>query len=238
MAHAGLVVVDIAGGEDRHLARGILSGLHGERFTFLKRRTKFPGRILRQLAVLVHAQRAVQDAPEGLALVQRVHRLHHHRNGAELAHRVGGRQHPVAETDFALAKLDRLGTQHQVREVHVPGMWRHVGAFCHVAGVAQVALVDHLPVVLPGDAVDLHRLGGVHQVEQRRKRGAQVHAAPAAVADVEYALHLGKRGALVVEGLVFPVERVAGGGFEIAFAHGPRLRPPRRLINRISLVPR
>ncbi|MNC97872.1 hypothetical protein D3C83_156720 [compost metagenome] len=54
------------------------------------------------------------------------------------------------------------------------------------------------------------------------------------MADVEDALEFGKRGAFVVESLAFPVERVAGRGFEAAFAHAGRLRPARRLINRIS----
>jgi hypothetical protein len=177
-------------------------------------------RVGRQLALLRHPQRLLHQAARGAVVVQRVDRLHHHRDGGELADRVGGGQQPVAQARPLLPELDRLGAQHQVREVDVPGVRRHVRALGHVAHVAQVALVDHLPVVLFGDAVDLHRLAFIDQVEQGRERGAQTHAAAAAVADLVDPFEFLVERRRVPEGVALPVERVAGGRFQVAFAFG------------------
>ena len=99
-------------------------------------------------------------------------------------------------------------------------MRRHVGALRHVADVAQVALVDHLPVVGLRHAVHLHRLALVDEVEQRRERVAQADAAAAAVADVEDALGLLEERRLVVVLGAAPVDRVARRGLQVAFAGG------------------
>jgi hypothetical protein len=88
-------------------------------------------------------------------------------------------------------------------------MRRNVRALGHVAHVAQVALVDDLAVVSLGYAVDFERGARVDQVEQRRKSGAEVDAAPAAVADLEDAAELFLDRTFVVERFVLPVERVA-----------------------------
>src|SRR6267378_3798120 len=97
-------------------------------------------------------------------------------------------------------------------------MRRNVRTLRHVAEVAEVALVDDLPVVLSFDAVELQGGRVVHQVEQRRERRAQADAAAAAVADVEDApeLRLGFR--LVPEPGIFPVERMPGRSLERSFA--------------------
>src|SRR5260221_8540449 len=98
-------------------------------------------------------------------------------------------------------------------------MRRHVGALGHVAEVAEVALVDDLPVVLLRHAVDLHRLRVVDEVEQRWKGGAQADAAAAAVADVEDAPELGLRLEPVPELGRLPGQRVPGRRLERAFSH-------------------
>jgi hypothetical protein len=49
-------------------------------------------------------------------------------------------------------------------------------------------VIHYLPEDLPPDARDLALRGRIDGIEQRRKRVAQVEAAPTAVADVEYAL--------------------------------------------------
>jgi hypothetical protein len=88
-------------------------------------------------------------------------------NRGQLAVSVGRGQCFVAELRRrAFLELDRLGAQHQVREIEVPGVRRHVRALRHVADVAQVALVDDLPVVLLVDAVHFHRRALVDEVEQ------------------------------------------------------------------------
>src|SRR5690606_1661825 len=88
---------------------------------------------------------------------------------------------------------------------------------------AEVALVDDLPVVLAGDAIDLHRLALVHEIEQGRERVAEADAAAAAVADVEHPLHFVQARVLVVERRFAPGDGMAGGGFERTFPGAHRL---------------
>ena len=69
-------------------------------------------------------------------------------------------------------------------------MRRHIRTFGHVTEVAQITLIDHLPVVLLFYPVDFQGGGGVHQIEQCGEGIAEIDTAPAAVADVENALQL------------------------------------------------
>ncbi len=133
---------------------------------------------------------------------------------------VGARQQAVAERRLAVAELDRLRAQHQMRKIDIPRMRRHVRTFRHVADVAQIALVDDLDVVGLRHAVDLHRLAFVDEIEQCRKGLAQAHAAAAPMADVEDALHLLVERAFVVERGIAPRDRMPGRGVEAAFAGG------------------
>ena len=105
-----------------------------------------------------------------------------------------------------------------MRKVHLPWMRRHIGTLRHEAEVAEITLIDDLPEIGFGDAVDLHRLAVVHEIEQRGERAAQRHAAATSMTDVEDALHLPVEGFLVVEIGVAPIERMARGSVEIAFA--------------------
>ena len=63
----------------------------------------------------------------------------------------------------------------------------------------QVTLVDNLPVVLLGDAIDFERLALVDKIEKRRERGAKTHASPATVTDVEHPLQLIEQLGFIVE---------------------------------------
>src|SRR6266704_6576121 len=127
---------------------------------------------------------------------------------------------PVAQFHFPFPELGRLGTQHDVREIHVPGMRRHVRAFRHVAHVAEIALVDDLPELRLLHAVDFESRARVHEVEECWKRRAQVDAAPAPMTDTEYALELGEQVRFVVEIRQAPRHRMAGRGFQAAFTNG------------------
>jgi hypothetical protein len=97
---------------------------------------------------------------------------------------------------------------------------RHVRALGHVAHVAQVTLVDDLAVILLGYAVDLHGLTAVHQIKESRECGAEIHAAAAAMADLEHALELFVEPRLVVEIRGFPVEGMPGGSLQAPFTDG------------------
>jgi hypothetical protein len=57
-----------------------------------------------------------------------------------------------------------------VREVKVPGMGRHIRALGEVTNVAEIALIDHLPVVFLVYPIDLSCAPLVYEVKERRKR--------------------------------------------------------------------
>jgi hypothetical protein len=146
--------------------------------------------------------------------VDRVHQSVDDRDAGERADRIRAGEDAIAHLHVALPIFHGLGAEHQVREVQVPFVRRHVGTLGHVAQIAEITVVDHLPVVVLGDAVDLHRFGLVHQIEQRREGLAEADAAATAVTDVEDALQLLVERSLVVEISTLPVERVTGRGFE------------------------
>ncbi|MCY1535697.1 hypothetical protein D9M68_711120 [compost metagenome] len=216
-ADPGLVVVDVAGGKYGHLARRLRTIDHVGRHGLRRAGAEFFRRQLGQPGVFVHPGHAFHDAAHGLGLVHRVGHLHHDGNARELAVHVGGGQETLGQLDLTLLELDGLGAQHGVRKVQVPFVRRRVRALGHVAEVAHVALVDHLPVVGLGDAVHLLGRTLVDQIEQGGKGAAQTHAAPATVADVEDAFQLDEALLLVVEVGVLPVQRVPGGRLQVAF---------------------
>ena len=107
-----------------------------------------------------------------------------------------------------------------MRKIDVPFVRRHVRTLRHVARIAQVAAVDDIPVLGFFDAIELAGLALVDQIEELRKRRAQVDAAPAAVTDIEHALEFAENLLVAVEVSTLPVERMAGRSFEITFADG------------------
>src|SRR5262249_12875689 len=70
------------------------------------------------------------------------------------------------------------------------------------------------------DGIEFLARRRVDQIEKPREAVAEIEAAPAAVADLEDAMHLRLDLREVGEVRVFPGDRVAGGGFGAAFAHG------------------
>ena len=71
----------------------------------------------------------------------------------------------VAKPGVALLKLYRLGAQHKVRKINVPLMRRYVRALGHETQIAQIAVVNDLPVVFLLDAIDFQGGRFVHQIE-------------------------------------------------------------------------
>ena len=65
-------------------------------------------------------------------------------------------------------------------------MRRHIRAFGHVTHVAEVTLVDYFPIGLLIYAIEFAGLRPIDQIEQGRKGIAQIEAAAAAMADIEY----------------------------------------------------
>jgi hypothetical protein len=70
---------------------------------------------------------------------------------------------------FALALLDRAVAQHQMGEVDVPFMGRHIGAAHHETHVAQGAGIDHRLEAGAVHRVQFARWGLVDQVEESRE---------------------------------------------------------------------
>jgi len=98
-------------------------------------------------------------------------------------------------------------------------MRRHIWTLRHVAHVAQIALIDDLPVPLLLDAIDLAGGAFVNQIKQAGKTIAEAYATAAAVTDIEDALKFLEYALLAIEFGIPPVQRVACRGFQIAFAY-------------------
>ena len=49
-------------------------------------------------------------------------------------------------------------------------------------------MVNDVPINFLGNRIEFHAFGFVNRIEQRRKRMTQVEAAPATMANIEYAL--------------------------------------------------
>jgi hypothetical protein len=71
-----------------------------------------------------------------------------------------------------------------MRKVQVPLMGRHVGTFCQIAKIAEIAMIDDLGVVCDSDPVHFHGVAVVNKVEEGWKSITQADASPACVADV------------------------------------------------------
>ena len=211
----GGVVVHEAGGIDRRLAlaeRGTVRIGSGGRK--IGRRLRI---VARQLRVAVDPRHRLHQGAHrlvgarGRPVGEPSHRL------CQLAVPIGQAQLLAHEIAAVTPPLGRAMAQHQVGEVDVEGMRRHVGALGHEAHVAKRAGVHDGLVGGLGHAI--HLAGGalVHQVEQDREAVAQIEAAPTGVTDVEHPLHLSLDGGCVVESLALPVERMTQRRLEAAF---------------------
>jgi hypothetical protein len=105
-----------------------------------------------------------------------------------------------------------------MRKIDIPFVWRHVGTLCQVTEVAEIAMIHDLPVVLFGNAVHLHGVGFVDQVEKSRKRVTQADTATAAVTDVIDTFQFAEKVILVVERRFFPVEGMPGRSLKAPFS--------------------
>ena len=146
-----------------------------------------------------------------------------------------GRKHAVAVSlreltgDEGVAALGlRLGravTQHQMREIEIEFMRRHVRALRHEAHVAKRAGLDDRCEIGRLHLVEFAGRAFVDQIEKARETVAEIEAAPAPVTDVEDAAHFLIELPAIVEVWVVPIEGMAGRCFGTAFfraAHRPR----------------
>ena len=217
----GLVAVAVAGGEEHHLAAGLGGRRRGCReFASGELLAGAVGVVVGHRRVDRDTERGVEQFAAGLGLVDGIDGLRDDRDAGDRADHIGGREDLVAEAHFALLGLHGLGAQHQVREIEVPRVRRHIRALRHVAHVTEVTVVHDIPVSLLVDGVELAGGRFVDGVEQGGERVAEREAAAAAVADVEHALQFFVERGLVVERRIPPSERVAGRRFQRSFAAG------------------
>ncbi len=174
--------------------------------------------VSRHRRIARHAEGLLQNHTARATAVGGINDLGDDRNPRQPADRVGARQHALLQRRAAVAEALRLGAQHQVRKVDVPLVRRHIRALRHVAHVAQVAVIDDVPVDVLWYRVEFAGVGLVDRVEQRGKCVAQVETTPTPVTDVEDALEFGKQRAFVVKRFRPPVDRMAGRGLEAALA--------------------
>ena len=123
------------------------------------------------------------------------------------------RQALPQRTTTPLSIAHRLGSQHEMGEVHHSLVGRDVGTAGSVTEITQVTALHHAPVILPRHPVQAHGRRLVHQLEQRRKSGTKSQAAPAAVTDVEHPLQLFEQPLLVPERGPAPLQRRPERGF-------------------------
>ncbi len=108
------------------------------------------------MSAVIHVQDFFHHfANDGIA-VGRIDDIGDHGQAAQVALDLGIAEQFVAELAFAFFELQRLGAQHQVGKIHVPWVWRYIGALGLITQIAHEALVDHLPVICLGDTVHLH----------------------------------------------------------------------------------
>jgi hypothetical protein len=135
--------------------------------------------------MLVHAECGFEQRSPHAAAVTRIHELGNHRNAGKLANSIGRAQCAVTKRGAFFLEPRGLGAQHQVRKIYIPLVWRHIRTFSHVAHVAQVAIIDDLPIDFPRHAIEFHGVGIINGVEQSREGMTEIEATTAAVADVE-----------------------------------------------------
>jgi hypothetical protein len=74
-------------------------------------------------------------------------------------------------------------------------------------------VIDDLPVILFGNAINFHGIGFVDQVEQGREGAAETDATAAAVADIEHAFEFDEQFVFIPELSGILAQRVPGGCF-------------------------
>ena len=140
---------------------------------------------LGQWRVMVHAQGLFQQrAGQAIALRTRpVAKAGCNPRHAGIA--VGLGQLLGAERRAVFLEFRCPVAQHQVREIQVELVRRHIGALGHEAHVAERAGIHDRLEILAVDGIQLQRGRLVDQIEQFRERITQIEATAATVTDIE-----------------------------------------------------
>ena len=84
-------------------------------------------------------------------------------------------------------------------EIHIPWVWRHVGTLGHETHIAEVASINHLPVLLFFDPIKLAGTALINQIKQARKCRTQTDTATTAMTDVKNPLRLIKQLCFIIK---------------------------------------
>src|SRR5579871_1422924 len=176
------------------------------------------GHELRQLLVAMDADGLLQDQPLQRIPVGPVRQPR--RLAGQASEQIRIAQHPLAQADAVLLRVNRLGALNQLREIELKFVVvaRRVGT-AQITQAAFVAQVHHPLALLRAQLAYVIALG-IDRVEQRGKRGTQIKAQPASVADVvDSKLFALEAGAVPVFRLVGIVGKRIGGSRLDTAAH-------------------
>ena len=183
----------------------------------------------------MHTQCVLKYCPTGFASINGIDHFGNHGYAGKLTDSIRRRQNSISLRSTLILKSSCLGPQHQMWKIDVPFMRWYIRALRHVAHVAQITVIDDLPINGLGHRVDFHALGFIDGIEQRRKRVTKIETTTTSVADIENAFHLRQQRRFVVEILRLPVDWMTSGRFETTLAlvsrcgQGRRKRPANRL---------
>jgi hypothetical protein len=79
--------------------------------------------------------------------------LNHYGNRRQFPDSIRAGQQFVAKPGFTFFELERLGPQHDMRKIDIPGVRRNIRTLGHIAHVAQITFVDDLAEVLSIHAI-------------------------------------------------------------------------------------
>ncbi len=144
------------------------------------------------------------------------------RNTGKTAYPVGRGYDLVAQFGTTLFVTQGLGAQHQMWKIDIPFMRWDIGAFGQKAQVAQIAVIDHLPVIFRCHAIDFHAVALVDQVEQGWESIAKVDAATTSMTDIENTFEFGEDRGLVVKTWIVLSQRMTSRGVETTLARCSR----------------
>ena len=178
---------------------------------------------LRQLRLAMDVESLFHQRPGHLVLGRTRPVGEARRDGSQLAVAVGLREFPgQAFPGQAVMPLRRAVTQHEMREIEVEFVRRHVGARHHEAHVAERAGVHDRLEVLRVHGVEFHRFRLVDQVEEPREGIAEFEAAAAAMTDVEDAAQFFVKLLEIIEVGIAPIDGMTDRSVQAAFGLGTR----------------
>ncbi len=167
--------------------------------------------------IVIHTQGLFQQFAEALVTVHGIDHTGNDGNSCQPGHGIRGGQDLVADPGAMILEMHRLGLKHQVGEIQVPLVGRHIGAFGQEAQITQVTVIHDFPVIFLVHTIDFHGVGFVHQVKQGGKGMTEADAAAAPVTDIEHTFHFRQQFFFVIELRVFPVQGMPGRRLQAAF---------------------